>query len=180
MDDEEGQVNLYETQRTILKQILSLNQVTSEDEEETDMTVGDNQVADRALFTFKVLLFDDVGQSVIAPVMKVGGLREHNVTLHMNLASKRQPVPDAACVYLIEPKEDAFRKVAEDGLMYDYLFINFTKPLSQEQLSQFSIEMVKANCIQRVCQVHQHYLNYQVIAPTFFTIPNCRQNFKRF
>ena len=33
--------------------------------------------------------------------MKVGNLRECNVTLHLNLNSKRDPIPDIPAIYLV-------------------------------------------------------------------------------
>lgn len=69
--------------------------------------------------------------------MKVGNLRDCNITLHLNLNSKREIVPDIAAVYLIEPKEENFKRVAEDATnnIYDFFFITFTRQISPEALS---------------------------------------------
>ena len=80
--------------------------------------------------------------------MKVGALRDCNVTLHLSLtAAKREQVPDIPAVYFIRKQviitlidclddvsDTAFKKIAEDAMngVYDYFFINFMKPVTPE------------------------------------------------
>lgn len=57
--------------------------------------VGDGQKIDRKILTFKLLVFDQTSQNIIATIMKVGQLRDCNVTLHLPLmhgtaAAKRE------------------------------------------------------------------------------------------
>jgi hypothetical protein len=76
--------------------------VAAEDEdEESEVAVGDGYQIDRKILTFKVLVYDATAQSTVATVMKVGALRDCNVTLHLSLTQKREPVPDMPAVYLI-------------------------------------------------------------------------------
>lgn len=65
------------------------------------MEVGDGQRIDKKILTFKVLVFDQVAQHVAATVMKVGALRDCNVTLHLALNQKREQIPDIPAVYMI-------------------------------------------------------------------------------
>jgi len=48
-----------------------------------------------------MLVFDQTAQNIIATIMKVGQLRDSNVTLHLNINSKREQVPDIPAVYMI-------------------------------------------------------------------------------
>ena len=66
------------------------------------------------------------------------------------------------------------------GQIYDYFFINFTRPISSEQVDRFAIEMAKTSSGHKVCKVQAHYLNYQVISQNFFFIPPSQDNFKAF
>ena len=47
--------------------------------------MGDGQSVNGKALTFKVLILDQMASNVVASVMKVGALRECNVTLHLGL-----------------------------------------------------------------------------------------------
>ena len=72
-----------------------------DDEGETEVSVGDGQSVNGKALTFKVMILDQMASNVVASVMKVGALRECNVTLHLGLNQKREQVPDIPAVYLI-------------------------------------------------------------------------------
>ena len=78
-------------------------------------------------------MFDTSTQNILAPIMKVGKLRDCNILLYENIALSRERVPDLPAVYLIEPTTENFKKLAADANknLYDFFLISFTKPLSQ-------------------------------------------------
>merc|ERR1712029_1324632 len=43
---------------------------------------------------WKVLVYDSVGQAILAPIFSVKQLRDSGVTLHIQIDSQRDPVPD--------------------------------------------------------------------------------------
>jgi len=45
---------------------------------------------------------------LIAPIFKVGNLRDANVVLHSNIHSKREVCPGLPALYLLEPTEENF------------------------------------------------------------------------
>jgi hypothetical protein len=46
----------------------------------------------------------------VAPVAKLGVLRKHNITLHMNIQKgKREAVPEVAAIYLVVPSVEVFK-----------------------------------------------------------------------
>ncbi len=59
---------------------------SDESEGEDDVQVGDGQFAPRSLFTFKALILDKHGMEIVAPIMKVGSLRDCNIVLHLNIS----------------------------------------------------------------------------------------------
>ncbi len=91
-------------QRRIFADIFSLGvtQTDSTDEEDNQVEVGgDGSMIDKRVLTFKILVFDLQAQNILAPVMKVGNLRDNNVALHLSLNSKRDQIPDMPAIYLI-------------------------------------------------------------------------------
>ena len=56
---------------------------------------------------YKVLILDHATKDVLAPLLRVNELRRHGVTLHLMLESDRQPIPDVAAVYFVQPTEEA-------------------------------------------------------------------------
>ena len=103
-DDEDSDnqaLDLLTLQHRLLTNLLTLTKPSSEEDDESDINVGDGQTLPKAQLTFKVLIMDQTAQQILAPVMKVGSLRDANVTLYLNLQSKREPVPDMPAVYLL-------------------------------------------------------------------------------
>lgn len=92
---------------------------------------------------------------MIAPIFKVGDLRECNVVLHANLKAKREACPGLPVVYLVEPTEENFIAIASDCQrnLYDFVFVNFTRQVSDHELDQFAIEITKANAGNKICRV---------------------------
>ena len=135
-------INLMATQEHLMRQIFcfgtskgesSSKQGGEESDEDEEIEVGDGCFIPRSLFTFKVLVFDTSSQNILAPIMKVGKLRDCNILLYENIAQSRERVPDLPAVYLIEPTTENFKKLAADANknLYDFFLISFTKPLSQ-------------------------------------------------
>ena len=52
----------------------------SDDDQEIE--VGDGCFVERSLLTFKALVFDTNSQNIMAPIMKVGALRDCNILSH--------------------------------------------------------------------------------------------------
>ena len=50
---------------------------------------------------------------------------------------------------------NTFKKLAQDAMsnLYDYFFVNFMRPISNEQLDQFAYEMAKTNATHKICRV---------------------------
>lgn len=191
-------INLMEQQKRILRGVLNLTswenqkgQVPEGDtfadddhdayDESQKMVVGANgQMVDKSLFTFKILVYDNLVQSLIAPIFKVGNLRDCNVVLHCNINSKREACPGLPVVYLVEPTEDNFRLIAQDcqRSLYDYIFINFVREVKEHDLDKLAYEIAKTNQAHKVCRVaYEHLGSYQVINRDFFTFFGQAANF---
>jgi hypothetical protein len=51
---------------------------------------------------------------MIAPIFKVGNLRECNVVLHLNINQKKDICPGLPAIYLVEPNLENFKAIAND------------------------------------------------------------------
>jgi sec1 family domain-containing protein 1 len=60
------------------------------------------------------LVYDTHSQNLIAPIFKVGDLRDCNVVLHLNINSKRESCPGIPAIYLVQPTEENFKLIAKD------------------------------------------------------------------
>lgn len=132
------------------------------------------------MFKFKVLVYDNQSESMIAPLFKVGDLRECNVVMHVNINSKRDACPGVPAVYLVEPTEQNYKSIARDCSynMYDFVFINFTRLVTEQDLDKFAIEMTRVNGAHKICRVaFEHLGAYQVVNKDFFSFYNHRSNF---
>eukprot|EP01039_Chlorochromonas_danica_P018477 gene18477-22224_t len=63
---------------------------------------------------WKVLIYDQDGRDIISPLLNVGALRQKGVTLHLQLHSEREPIPDAPVVYFVRPTEANVKRIADD------------------------------------------------------------------
>ncbi|CAF5184509.1 unnamed protein product, partial [Rotaria magnacalcarata] len=82
-----GPLSLRDHQIAAIKQILNLNTSSS-------------ATVDTA---WKVLIYDELGQDIIAPLFTVKELHNLGVALHLSLKSDRDPVDEIAAVYFIMP-----------------------------------------------------------------------------
>ena len=109
---------------------------------------------------FKVLIYDELAETMIAPLLKVGELRDCNVILHASLNSKREPCPGLPAIYLVQPTIENFKAIAADcqkGL-YDFVFVYFSRSLSDSDLEKFAIEMTRVNGAERIARVAYEHL----------------------
>ncbi len=101
---------------------------------------------------WKVLVFDRVGQDLLAPVLNVKALRDEGVTLHLYIMSERDPVPEVPAIYFCQSSEDNLRRISEDlqaGLYGSYYF-NFISPIPRQRLEDLASSAIQANAVQQV------------------------------
>lgn len=122
--------------------------------------------------TWKVLIFDKFCQDVVAPLLKIGGLRNHGVTLHLGLNSERLPVADVPAVYFVEPTTQNIAKICEDlnkGL-YESCYINFASAVPRSLLADLAQGAMEAKAAQRVSGVFDRYVSFVSLAPGLFSL----------
>ena len=60
---------------------------------------------------WKVLILDTFCRDILAPLFKVGDLRQEGVTLHMMLHSQRDQIPDVPSIYFVSPNSDNIKRI---------------------------------------------------------------------
>jgi hypothetical protein len=88
---------------------------------------------DKSHFTFKILVYDTHVQNMLAPIFKVGDLRECNVVLHSNIKAKREVCPGLPVIYLVKPTAENFALISQDlsKSLYDFVFIYFVEETNE-------------------------------------------------
>lgn len=120
---------------------------------------------------WKVMVYDKFCQEVIAPLLKVGSLRNHGVTLHLSLNNDRLPV-EVPAVYFVEPTEDSIQKICEDlgKSLYMSCYINFSSAVTRGLLEKLARGAMEANAAQKIAGVFDRYVSFVSLSPSLFSL----------
>ncbi|KAJ3035694.1 Vesicle trafficking between the ER and Golgi, partial [Rhizophlyctis rosea] len=150
--------------------MLNLNNRASHDD-----TSGTNATSSTLAVTdpvWKVLIYDQLGQDIISPLLKVNDLRENGVTVHMPLSSDRQPIPDVPAIYFIQPTADNIRRISEDFTkqLYESYYINFSSTVPRQLLEDLAAATIQTGAATQIAQVYDQYLNFVCLEPNLFSL----------
>mmetsp|Transcript_99506 Transcript_99506/g.310719 ORF Transcript_99506/g.310719 Transcript_99506/m.310719 type:complete len:646 (+) Transcript_99506:124-2061(+) len=136
------------------------------------LNLGDGDDSWGGSQTWKVLVYDKFCQDVVAPLLKVGGLRNNGVTLHLNLNSERLPVLDTPAVYFVEPTPDNIARIVKDleqGL-YPSCYINFASSVPHSLLKDLAQGALQASAGQKIAAVFDRYVSFVSLSPGLFSL----------
>lgn len=121
---------------------------------------------------WKILIYDRYGQDIISPLISVKELREMGVTLHVQLHSDRDPIPDVPAVYFCMPTEENLGRINQDlqRNIYDMYYLNFISPLSRQRLEDLASAALQANCVASIQKVFDQYLNFISLEDDMFIL----------
>jgi hypothetical protein len=122
--------------------------------------------------TWKVLVYDKFCQEVVAPLLKVGGLRNHGVSLNQTIMAERHPLPDVPAVYFVEPTEDNIKRIGQDlakGL-YESCYINFASAVPRSLLEELAKSSLQANAAHKVAGVFDRYVSFTSLSSVLFSL----------
>uniref|UniRef100_A0A7S4Q283 Uncharacterized protein n=2 Tax=Alexandrium monilatum TaxID=311494 RepID=A0A7S4Q283_9DINO len=136
------------------------------------LNLGDGDSVGGCAMTWKVLVYDKFCQDVIAPLLKVGGLRKMNVTLNQTIESERQAVLDTPVVYFVEPTADNIAKIVMDleAGLYPSSYINFVSAVPRSLLEDLAQGALKGKAGHKVAGVYDRYMSFVSLAPTLFSL----------
>nr|CAD7446433.1 unnamed protein product [Timema bartmani] len=151
-------VTLREKQIGALKQMLNLNQPQSK------------LLASEPIW--KILVYDRCGQDIISPLISIKELREMGVTLHVQLHSDRDPIPDVPAVYFCLPTEENLGRIGQDlqNNLYDIYHLNFISPISRQRLEDLASAALQSNCVSQIHKVYDQYLNFISLEDDMFVL----------
>ncbi|KAK6636247.1 hypothetical protein RUM43_009905 [Polyplax serrata] len=151
-------ISLRDKQLAALKQMLNLNQVQFKPKVSEPV--------------WKILIYDKYGQDIISPLISVKELRELGVTLHMQLHSDRDAIPDVPAVYFVLPTEENLGRIGQDFQknLYDYYHLNFISPISRERLEDLAAFALEANAVAQIQKVFDQYLNFISLEDDMFIL----------
>lgn len=147
---------LRERQLNALKQMLNLNQPLTKN------------IANEP--TWKILIYDRVGQDIISPLVSVKDLRELGVTLHLQLHSDRDSIPEVPAVYFCSPSDENLDRICQDldNGIYDQYHLNFISPITRHKLEDLAASAIQSNSAVNIHKVFDQYLNFICLEDDLF------------
>ncbi|EKX34589.1 Sec1 family domain-containing protein 1A [Guillardia theta CCMP2712] len=121
---------------------------------------------------WKILIYDNLSRDMVSTLFKVADLRRHGVTLHLNLHADRQPVQDAAAIYLVEPSIENIQRIARDcsSGLYDSMYLNWSSTISQDSLHSLACSVSQTDSFHRIVKVVDQYVNFVSLGHNLFTL----------
>ncbi|KAH9286813.1 Sec1 family domain-containing protein 1 [Echinococcus granulosus] len=121
---------------------------------------------------WKLLIYDRIGQDIIAPLFSVKELRSVGVTLHLLLDIKREPIPDVPAVYFVYPSKANITRICQDfeSDLYSSYYLNFISPISRENLELLAETALTEDCIQRIKKVYDQYTRFICLEDDLFVL----------
>ena len=99
--------SLRSTQLEAVLSMLNLNRPKASVQSSAESPVGNDEIV------WKVLIYDSLGQEVIAPLLRVSDLRDNGITVHMQLFAERQPIPDVPAIYFVAPTMENINRICD-------------------------------------------------------------------
>ncbi|OIR57997.1 MAG: SNARE binding protein Sly1 [Amphiamblys sp. WSBS2006] len=122
---------------------------------------------------WKILVFDEAGQRILAPLFTVRDLRLLGVTVHAMLHSAREQVADVPGVYIVLPTEENIRRIVQDikREVYGAFHVFFIEEIDAEKLSFFAEECVRqAVCYEQIEQVCDGFVGFVALEESVFSL----------
>jgi len=152
--------SIRERQISLLKQMINCNQpITKSSSMEP---------------SWKILVYDKYGQDIISPILSVKELQELGVTLHVQLHSPRDPVPEVPAIYFCLPTEENLGRINQDlnNQLYESYYFNFISSISRHRLEDLASAAINAQNVAQVLKVCDQYLNFISLEDDLFILRN--------
>ncbi|EAZ51227.1 Sec1 family [Cryptosporidium parvum Iowa II] len=168
--------NIQESQKIAIGNMLNLSQQVNNSSGGSSMgsygTNKNNVWILEGPHIWKVLIYDKMGQTILSPLMKVGSLRHHGVTLHIQLNTQKSNIPEVPALYFIKPTEENIDKLCDDlrNLYYESYYVNFISPCTDRLLEYFAKKALETGNANRITKVIDRYLDFVSLSPTKFSL----------
>lgn len=151
-------MSLRDRQINALKLMLNLNQPEKKLEE--------------AIPVWKVLIYDRLGQDIISPLISVKELRELGITLHMQLHSDRDSIPEVPAIYFCAPTDENLGRIGQDlqNGLYDIYHLNFISPITRQKMEDLAAAALLGGVVSNIHKVFDQYLNFISLEDDLFIL----------
>ncbi|XP_033191612.1 sec1 family domain containing Slh [Bombus vancouverensis nearcticus] len=151
-------MSLRDRQINALKLMLNLNQPEKKLEE--------------AIPVWKVLIYDRLGQDIISPLISVKELRELGITLHMQLHSDRDSIPEVPAIYFCAPTDENLGRIGQDlqNGLYDIYHLNFISPITRQKMEDLAAAALLGGVVSNIHKVYDQYLNFISLEDDLFIL----------
>ncbi|XP_046367606.1 sec1 family domain-containing protein 1-like [Haliotis cracherodii] len=146
------------------KQIAALKRMLNFNQPQTKQSSAEPQ--------WKILVYDRFGQDIISPILTVKELRDIGVTLHLQLHTDRDPIPDVPAIYFVLPTDENIQRICRDmqNQLYENYFFNFISAISRQRLEDIASTAIQSNAVTQVSKVFDQYLNFISLEDNLFTL----------
>ena len=122
--------------------------------------------------SWKILVFDEYGRDIIAPLLSVKELRECGVTLNLLITDKRDPIPDVPAVYFVMPTKTNIELIGQDckNQIYEKMYINFITAVSRQLLEDLAQMTIESDSVSKVEKIFDQYLSFCMLEQNLFTV----------
>ncbi|KAK2705954.1 protein sly1 homolog [Artemia franciscana] len=148
-------MSLRQRQKDMLKEMLNFNKPLK------------NKVYD-----WKMLIYDQFSQEIIANLFLQKELNEMGVLMHMSLHSSREPVPESPCVYFCQPTSENIARIVQDmkESLYCQYYFNFTGNIVRPLLEELAQGAFDSGISDDVHQVFCQYTSFICPEEDLFTL----------
>ena len=121
---------------------------------------------------WRILIYDTQCRSIISPLFSVPALRSLGITLHMMLASSREPIPDVPAIYFVQPTLENVDLIAKDCAndLYSHAYLNFTSKLPRQLMERLASSLVSSNSVSKVAAIHDQFVDFVTLERTLLTL----------
>ena len=121
---------------------------------------------------WKVLVYDQVGQDIISPLMSVADLRTLGVTLYLPLNGARDQVADVTAVYFVAPTAENVQRICADmrADLYTSYYLNFISAIPRSRLEEIAGVAIEAGVETKISKIFDQYVDFISLEKDMFTL----------
>ena len=148
---------LRKKQGSIVKKMLMLNK-------------EDDSASKKA--EWKVLIYDERGQSLLSTLLSENALVDLGVTFRSLITQKRDPIPNVAAIYFVEPSDENIDLIVDDcrAGLYDTIYINFISAVSSQGMTRLAKGIGENGDPKTVAGVFDQYIDFNSLHAHLFTL----------
>ncbi|OAG29327.1 hypothetical protein NEDG_01400 [Nematocida displodere] len=131
-------------------------------------------------FEWSVLVVDDVGQDIVAPLFRINELMEMGVVFCTRVDDDRDKIEEARAIYIVEETKENANIIKEDLLEQKYKEVEviFTGMLSRELFEDLAVAVGRGGECKRVKKVMDGMIRLSVLHSSLYTL-NIKDSFMK-